>query len=35
MEAVIREMIRVAKPGGRLLLIGRGVSYVPIYNQYL
>lgn len=35
MEAVVREMIRVTKPGGRLLLMSRGVSYVPVYNQYL
>ena len=28
-------MKRVCKPGGRILIIGRGQSYISLYNKWL
>ena len=35
MSTVFGEMKRVCRPGGKILLIARGLSYVPLYNKYL
>jgi ubiquinone/menaquinone biosynthesis C-methylase UbiE len=31
----VKEIKRVLKPGGLFLVMGRGVSKVPLYNQFL
>lgn len=34
-KKALKEMKRVLKPGGKLLIMGRGVSKISLYNQYL
>ena len=34
-ESSFSEIQRVCKPGGQILIIARGQSYIPIYNKWL
>lgn len=34
-DAVVAEMIRVCRPGGKLLIMERGLSYWSLFNRYL